>query len=294
MRVTNGMMRNNSLMNMQKNKIAYNKHLTEYNTQKKIQRPSDDPTIAVRSLKYRTTLSEIDQYLTNIDDATSWMNNTETCLNDINGRLQEMMTYCTQAANDLYSAKDREDIVAQLKEYVGYIYEQNGNSDYAGRYLFTGYRTDVPLLFDQDQSNETYTITEKIEIENINAYKFVYGEAVYDASKDATDYATEASQFVKTHRALVSYSDCDEDKKDVSITYKDVNGVEKTVTAVTKSIADDVTYNEHLNPGPNEVLHIKKLILREMIYDQSIILIVRLMIMLRKFYPNIKILRIRK
>ena len=44
MRVTNTMMRNNSMLNMQKNKVAYNKYLTQYNTQKKIQRPSDDPT----------------------------------------------------------------------------------------------------------------------------------------------------------------------------------------------------------------------------------------------------------
>lgn len=49
MRVTNTMMRNNSMLNMQKNKVAYNKYLTQYNTQKKIQRPSDDPTIAARA-----------------------------------------------------------------------------------------------------------------------------------------------------------------------------------------------------------------------------------------------------
>lgn len=52
---------------MQKNKVAYDKYLQQYTTQKKIQRPSDDPTIAVRALKYRTTISEIDQYLKNIE-----------------------------------------------------------------------------------------------------------------------------------------------------------------------------------------------------------------------------------
>lgn len=35
MRVTNTMMRNNSMLNMQKNKVAYNKYLNQYNTQKK-------------------------------------------------------------------------------------------------------------------------------------------------------------------------------------------------------------------------------------------------------------------
>ena len=107
MRVTNTMMRNNSMLNMQKNKVAYNKYLTQYNTQKKIQRPSDDPTIAARALKYRTTLAEIDQYLTNIKDATSWMDATETCLNAVNKKLTDMIDYCTQAATGTYNEKNR-------------------------------------------------------------------------------------------------------------------------------------------------------------------------------------------
>ena len=111
MRVTNTMMRNNSMLNMQKNKVAYNKYLTQYNTQKKIQRPSDDPTIAARALKYRTTLAEIDQYLTNIKDATSWMAATETCLKTVNTKLTDMIDYCTQAATGTYNEKDRADIV---------------------------------------------------------------------------------------------------------------------------------------------------------------------------------------
>lgn len=131
---------------MQKNKTAYNKYLQQYTTQKKIQRPSDDPTIAVRALKYRTTLVEIDQYLVNIKDATSRMDATETVLKDVDSVLQNMIDYFTQAANGTYESKQREDIVSNLKQYSYYIYEQDANSDYAGRYLFTGYRTDVPML----------------------------------------------------------------------------------------------------------------------------------------------------
>ena len=209
MRVTNTMMRNNSLLNMQKNKVAYNKYLTQYNTQKKIQRPSDDPTIAVRALKYRTTLAEIDQYLTNIKDATSWMDATETCLKDVNNRLTDMIEYCTQAATGTYNEKDRADIVTQLKQFSKYIYEQNADADYAGRYLFTGFRTEVPMLFESAQNDTTYTITENVDINSINKYQYVYGEAVYDAASDANDYASQASQFATTHRVLVSYDNLD-------------------------------------------------------------------------------------
>ena len=267
MRVTNTMMRNNSLLNMQKNKVAYNKYLNQYNTQKKIQRPSDDPTIAVRALKYRTTLAEIDQYLTNIKDATSWMDATETCLKDVNGRLTDMIDYCTQAATGTYNQDDRKDIVAQLKEYADYVYEQNANADYAGRYLFTGFRTDESMLFEKQQTDTSYIIKEDIEVNTINKYQYVYGQAEYDSAKTAADYANEASQFATTHRVLLSYDRCDADKP-LTVTYTDANGVTQTRTAINKSIANDSVYNEHLHPAANEIFFVPET--GELVFGDSI------------------------
>lgn len=263
MRVTNMMMRNNSLLNMQKNKDVYYRYLNEYNTQKKIQRPSDDPTIAIRALKYRTTLSEIDQYLANIKDATSWMDATETCLKDVNNRLTDMIAYCTQAATGTYNEKDRADIVMQLRQFSHYIYEQNANADYAGRYLFTGFRTDVPMLFDAAQDDTTYTITENIDVNSINRFQYVYGEATYDAAKDADTYANEASEFATTHRVLLSYNNLDVAQKytdaggaeqlGVQVTYTDSTGTKQTVIAEIKSVPNDTPRNEHLHPGDDDV-----------------------------------------
>ncbi|MCH5252750.1 MAG: flagellar hook-associated protein FlgL [Lachnospiraceae bacterium] len=270
MRVTNGMMRNNSLLNIQKNKILENKYMEQYSTGKKIQRPSDNPTIAVRALQYRTTLVDVKQYLSNIKDATGFMNETENALRNMNGRIEEMVTYCTQAANGTYNAEDRADIVTQLKQYASYIYEQNANQDYAGRYLFTGYRTDVPLLFTADQSDTTYTITENLDINKIKKYNYVYGQAEYDDAKSDSDYAAEASQFEATHRILLSYDDCDKDGNDVTLTYTDKYGNTQTITAVTKSIGDDTTYNEHLHPGEDEVYYVPEtgeLVFGDNVYD---------------------------
>lgn len=264
MRVTNMMMRNNSMLNMQKNKNVYYDYLNQYNTQKKIQRPSDDPTIAIRALKYRTTLSEIDQYLANINDATSWMDATETCLKDVNNRLTDMIDYCTQASTGTYNPEDRADIVTQLRQFSHYIYEQNANADYAGRYLFTGFRTDVPMLFDAAQDDTTYTITENIDINSINRFQYVYKEASYDPASEADDYAQQASEFAVTHRVLLSYDNLDTTQMGgtdadgnpaagVKVTYTDSTGTVQTVTATVKSVPDDQVYNEHLHPGEDEV-----------------------------------------
>lgn len=258
MRVTNNMMRNNSMLHIQKNKVAYNEYFNQYATEKKIQKPSDDPTIAVRALKYRTTMVEIEQYLKNCDDAENWMDATEEPMNKVNSILDTMIEYVTHAANDPNSSKDRATIAQQLREYSGFIYEQNGNMDYAGRYLFTGFRTDTPFLFDAAQSDTTYTITEELDIANIETCSYVYGQPVYADGKTASQYANEASEFRETNKIMLSYNNCDIEDVDgnqvaVTITYKDVTGTQRTVTATTKSIPDNTTYNEHYNPGDDEV-----------------------------------------
>ena len=297
MRVTNGMMRTSSMLNMRMNKISYDKYLQQYNTQKKIQRPSDDPTIAVRALKYRTTLTEIEQYQRNIDDATSWMDATETAIKDVDKVLDNMVQYVTQAATGTVNANDRADISKQLDQYAKYIYEQDMNADYAGRYLFTGYRTDSPLLFDGPSDKVTYTIHEQLDIKNIRKYDFVYGSASIGDSdptspdyKTAQDYAAEAPQFESTNRILVSYQDlCTDDfysevtKYDPNgseytltygtsfILYRDKNGLEKNAAVEIKKIPDDTIYNEHLKPGDDEVWLVAEtgeLVFGDKIYDE--------------------------
>ncbi len=254
------------MLHIQRNKVAYNKYFEQYATEKKIQKPSDDPTIAVRALKYRTTMVEIRQYISNCTDAENWMDATEEPMNKANSILDKMIEDVTNAANDPNNADDRAMIVQQLREYSGFIYEQNANSDYAGRYLFTGYRTDLPLLFDNAQTDTTYTITEGLEINKIENTSFVYGQPEYGDTKTADDYANEASEFLTAHRIMVSYNNCD--NQDVTITYKDVAGESHTITAVTKSIPENTVYNEHYMPGDDEVYFVPET--GEIVFGQNI------------------------
>lgn len=62
MRVTNSMISNSASAHITNAKNSLLKYSDQYTTQKKIQRPSDDPTVAVRSLKLRTTYSQLTQY----------------------------------------------------------------------------------------------------------------------------------------------------------------------------------------------------------------------------------------
>ena len=62
MRITNKIMQNNSLYNINNNKILQDKLSTQMSTQKAITRPADDPVGAVLALRRRSSVSELTQY----------------------------------------------------------------------------------------------------------------------------------------------------------------------------------------------------------------------------------------
>ncbi|MCR4992402.1 MAG: flagellar hook-associated protein FlgL [Lachnospiraceae bacterium] len=173
MRITNKMMTNNMLHNINTNKTNMTNLENKYASGTAIQKPSDDPIIAVRALKLRTNLSELNQYYEkNIPDAMSWMDVTESALRNTSEIITQIHTYCDQGANDTLTADQRDSIAQNLKELKNHIYNE-GNSNYAGRYVFTGYKTGTPLIFESKEENTEYTITEDIEPSEIEISKRV-------------------------------------------------------------------------------------------------------------------------
>ena len=74
MRITNRIMQRNNLSNINTNKTYQDRLSTQMSSQKKINRPSDDPVVAIRALRLRSNVTEISQYYSkNIPDAESWL-----------------------------------------------------------------------------------------------------------------------------------------------------------------------------------------------------------------------------
>ncbi len=187
MRITNKMMTNNALYNINNNKNLLSNLEQQYSSGKKITKPSDDPIVAVRALKFRTNLSELNQYYEkNIPDALAWMDVTESALNTVNDIITSMNTYCNQGANDYPTAEDRNAIATTLTELKGQLY-QEGNTNYAGRYVFSGYKTDTSLVFNEATTNLKYEITEPLEAESIDRVSKVLHEADFDKFKVTQD-----------------------------------------------------------------------------------------------------------
>ncbi len=161
MRVTNNMLINNMISNIGKNMSRMETYQKRLATGKKISVPSDDPIVAARALKLRTDVSQIEQYKRNVDDALSWLEITESALNNIGEILQRIRELAVQASNSTMTDDDTEktaEEVAQLKDQLILI----SNSTYAGRYIFSGFKTDTKLINDDGAFAITVEDTESI------------------------------------------------------------------------------------------------------------------------------------
>ena len=101
MRITNNMMMRNTSYNINGNKVNVDAMNNQMTSQKKIQRPSEDPVVAIRALRLRSSLSEINQYYeNNIPDAEAWLNVTHTALYNMTDILKNVREQCVYGAND--------------------------------------------------------------------------------------------------------------------------------------------------------------------------------------------------
>lgn len=156
MRITNNMMTANAVWNINKNMERLSKAQEEYNTQSKIQLPSDDPIVATRAVKYRSYVANIEQYQKNADSAISWQKVTEGALDDLGDvviRLKELVTQASSTGT-LSDSDLKDDIKSEVlelrQEALDYM-----NTSYAGRYVFGGYSTnEEPYSFDESSPND--------------------------------------------------------------------------------------------------------------------------------------------
>ncbi|MDE6925231.1 MAG: flagellar hook-associated protein FlgL [Acetatifactor sp.] len=213
MRITNKIMQRNNLSNINTNKIYQDKLSTQMSTQKKINRPSDDPVVAIRALRLRSNVTEITQYYTkNIPDAESWLNVTEESLKNLSQIITNMIARCTKGSNGDLKTEHRQIILEELKALGEEIYS-TGDADYAGRYVFTGYRTDTSLSF-LKETNLKYSITEQLGTESIDTLTYVDTGKLLDINTSNFDTITppiDETQITSTevHRIRLAYNDCD-------------------------------------------------------------------------------------
>lgn len=270
MRITNSMMINSSLANVATNKTQMSKLDTQLSTQKKISRPSEDPVVAIRALRLRSSLTEVTQYLEkNIPDANNWMKVTEGALSEVDEMFRDIVEYCNQGATDTFETENRQTIVDALSNLRESIYEQ-GNVDYAGRYVFTGFKTDSTLTFTSGEEavEKSYTITEPVIMDD------VFNKVVIDNAIDETDVKfidnADMPEMINVYTYKLAYnqlSDSTEGAMQLSYNYDAEGTAQDTVSLTTVNSKDSSSYK----PGDDEAYFIAdtgEIVMGKNVYDK--------------------------
>jgi len=142
-RISNPILVNSALRNLQTSIRNLQESQEIISTGLRIRRPSDDPLGAATALRLRAEITEINRFLTNMDRAESFINATEGSLGTVNSILLNLREITVTEANDVGNSQSRAAAAAEVDAIIEQLL-QTANSDFAGRYIFAGYRTEDP------------------------------------------------------------------------------------------------------------------------------------------------------
>lgn len=166
MRVTQSMLSNNMLRNLNN---SYNKMGTlqeQINSGKKITRPSQDPVVAIKGIGYRTDLGKVEQYQRNLGEVHNWLDSSDDALDKVGLALQRVSELVIDAANDTKTPEDRlkiEKEIDQIRQQV----QDLGNTKVGDKYIFSGTKTLSPLhdgSYATANANTSYNNAVNIEV----------------------------------------------------------------------------------------------------------------------------------
>lgn len=270
MRITNSMIMNTSRSNINKNKAAVDRAQYSVTTGMKIQVPSDDPITAIRALKLRNNLNELNQYYEkNVEDATSWMKLTEDSLVGMRTSVKSMYDAYMRGANSSLAAEDRaslkDEIVALREELMGLC-----NAKAVGRNIFTGYKTSTDFTFMNDERDASYEITQNFTGKDIGEFKYVSGIKGFDRNNITGVLESDMPQENTVYRLNLGYQGIDSLG---SFTYVDKTGTSHTITPTTYNLDgtnNDAAYTTVPAGGANFIADTGELILSEDLYNELV------------------------
>ncbi len=143
MRLTNTMMSDNYLNNLQRNMSRMNQFQSQMATNRKLVRLSDDPASAMGALAIRDKLAKLEQYQRNLNDAQSWLTQSETAVLEINEVIKTAYERAVQGATGTNDAEDKKAIAVQVRQLRDHLV-QVANASYGNTFIFGGHATTEP------------------------------------------------------------------------------------------------------------------------------------------------------
>jgi len=155
MRITQNMILRNTLQSINNSRDGMNRSQSRISSQKRVEKPSDDPISFSRAARYRRNLDQNKQFIRNVQDAKSWVDTSSIALDQLHEYTLQAYDYTMQGADGTSDAEIRSSLADSmrglLQEMVGL-----GNSQYLGKSIFAGTATSESEPFELQSDTVTY------------------------------------------------------------------------------------------------------------------------------------------
>ena len=141
MRVTEGMIYNTTHQSLSSTMAEMQKATEKVSSTKELNRPSDNPADVRSAVQLHDTLSEIGQFLRNIDAATSKVSAMDTALSSAGDLIQRANELALEGANGTLDASDRSAISQEVSQLIEAM-AQDAGAKVNDEFVFSGFRVD--------------------------------------------------------------------------------------------------------------------------------------------------------
>ncbi len=232
-RITNQMLNNTLTYNLGKHQAEMDKIQDKLSTGKNVRIPRDNPISTTNQMIYRSNMTEIEQYLSNISESKSRLDEVDTALQSITRIFQRVRVLTVQGAHGIYTSFERKEAAAtEINEMLEELVSIANSRNAAGHAIFGGHATGT-----EDEPNPFVQIYQTITAGNqgdamtgvkyrgniggmqreVSKGEYIYvnipGNRVFWATnqiltsnKDATNYASETNQVVTIDGKEISIS----------------------------------------------------------------------------------------
>lgn len=231
MRITNKMLSNNFLRDMNVNLRNLSKLQEQRTSGKEFKRPSDDPFRVARSMQLHTEQAINEQYKKNITDTINWLDVTDTSLKQASGVLDRIHQLVISAGNAAYGETERGAVKDEINQKVSEL-SQILNANFDGKYVFGGTRvTSKPLETTEVDGNKVLNYSKR-------------GGGTLDPTADKEEYSM-IGEKLKTEISQGVILDYNVTATEI-MKFKKKDGTDGDLMVVLKNITD------HLDSKPDE------------------------------------------
>jgi len=142
MRVTNKILVNQALRDLQANSLRTMRFEQQIATGQLIQRPSEDALLTNTSINYQSTLERLEQYKRNVSTGKSFLGLADASLDEVDGILRRARELGITMANDTNTPEIRASVAKEVDQILEQVL-QMGNRRFRGRYIFGGHNTNT-------------------------------------------------------------------------------------------------------------------------------------------------------